>query len=74
MAEYGEWRFKIVRIKTARQGVLARLSNLMVARAAFDVCVSLWSAHGSSFGKMLASLRNTARVNRVIVPAHKCLT
>ena len=44
MTEYGKLRFKIVRIETAGQEVLARLSNLMVARAAFDVCVSLWSS------------------------------
>ena len=42
MVEYGELRFKVVRIETARQEVLARLSNLIVARAAFDVSVSLW--------------------------------
>ena len=35
-------RFKVVRIETAGQEVLARLSNLIVARAAFDVSVSLW--------------------------------
>ena len=38
MTEFGELRFKIVRIETAR----TRLSNLIVARAAFDVSVSLW--------------------------------
>ena len=37
MTEFGELRFKIVRIET-----LGRLSNLIVARAAFDVSVSLW--------------------------------
>ena len=42
MAEFGELRFKIVRIETAGQEVLGRLSNLIVARAAFDVSVSLW--------------------------------
>jgi hypothetical protein len=42
MNEQGELRFKIVRIETAGQEVLARLSNLIVARAAFDVSVSLW--------------------------------
>jgi hypothetical protein len=42
MTEFGELRFKIVRIETAGQQVLARLSNLIVARAAFDVSVSLW--------------------------------
>jgi hypothetical protein len=42
MAEYGELRFKIVRIETAGQEVLARLSNLIVARAVFDVSVLLW--------------------------------
>ena len=42
MTEYGELRFKIVRIETAGQEVLGRLSNLIVARAAFDVSVSLW--------------------------------
>ena len=38
MTEFGELRFKIVRIETAR----TRLSNLIAARAAFDVSVSLW--------------------------------
>jgi hypothetical protein len=42
MNEHGELRFKIVRIETAGQEVLGRLSNLIVARAAFDVSVSLW--------------------------------
>jgi hypothetical protein len=42
MTEFGELRFKIVRIETAGQEVLGRLSNLIVARAAFDVSVSLW--------------------------------
>jgi hypothetical protein len=37
-----ELRFKIVRIETAGHEVLGRLSNLIVARAAFDVSVSLW--------------------------------
>jgi hypothetical protein len=37
-----ELRFKIVRIETAGQEVSARLSNVIVARAAFDVSVSLW--------------------------------
>ena len=41
MTEFGELRFKIVRIETAGQEVLGRLSNLIVARAAFDVSVSL---------------------------------
>ena len=42
MADFGELRFKIVRVETAGQEVLGRLSNLIVARAAFDVFVSLW--------------------------------
>jgi hypothetical protein len=42
MTEYGELTFKIVRVETAGQEVLARLSNIIVARAAFDVSVSLW--------------------------------
>ena len=42
MTEYGELRFKVVRIETVGQEVLARLSNAIVARAAFDVSVSLW--------------------------------
>jgi hypothetical protein len=41
MAEFGELRFKIVRVETAGLEVLGRLSNLIVARAAFDVSVSL---------------------------------
>jgi hypothetical protein len=42
MTEFGELRFKIVRVETAGHEVLGRLSNLIVARAAFDVSVSLW--------------------------------
>jgi hypothetical protein len=42
MTEFGELRFKVVRIETAGQEVLGRLSNLIVARAAFDLSVSLW--------------------------------
>jgi hypothetical protein len=42
MTEYGELRFKIVRIETAGQEILGRLSNAIVARAAFEVSVSLW--------------------------------
>jgi hypothetical protein len=42
MTEFGELRFKIVRIETAGQEVLGRLSNLILARAAFDVSVSHW--------------------------------
>jgi hypothetical protein len=42
MTEFGELRFKIVRVETAEQEVPGRLSNLIVARAAFDVSVSLW--------------------------------
>jgi hypothetical protein len=42
MTEFGELHFKIIRVESAGQEVLARLSNLIVARAAFDVSVSLW--------------------------------
>jgi hypothetical protein len=42
MTEYGELRFKIVRVEMAGDEVLGRLSNLVAARAAFDVSVSLW--------------------------------
>ena len=42
MSEYSELRFKIARVETAGLEVLGRLSNLIVARAAFDVSVSLW--------------------------------
>ena len=40
--EFGELTFKVVRLEAAGQEVLARASNLMVARAAFDTSVSLW--------------------------------
>jgi hypothetical protein len=39
-----ELRFKIFRVETAGHEVLGPLSNLIVARAAFDVYVSLWSS------------------------------
>jgi hypothetical protein len=42
MAEWGELSFKVVRLETAGQEVLARAGNIMVARAAYDVSVSLY--------------------------------
>ena len=42
MAEFGELHFKIVRVETEGQEVLGRLSNLIVARAAFDVAVAIF--------------------------------
>ena len=44
MAEWGELSFKVVRLEQAGQEVLARAGNIMVARAAFDVSVSLYHA------------------------------
>jgi hypothetical protein len=40
--EYGELTFKVVRVETAGQELLALAGNLLVARAAFDISVSLW--------------------------------
>jgi hypothetical protein len=42
MGEYGELSYKVVRLETAGQEVLARAGNFFVARAAFDSCVSIW--------------------------------
>jgi hypothetical protein len=42
MTEYGELSFKVVRLEKAGQEVLARAGNIMVARAAYDVSVSLY--------------------------------
>jgi hypothetical protein len=42
MAEWGELSFKVVRLEKAGQELLARAGNIMVARAAFDVSVSLY--------------------------------
>jgi hypothetical protein len=42
MVEYGELSFKVVRLETAGQEVLARAGNFTVAQAAFDTSVSLW--------------------------------
>ena len=42
MAEWGELSFKVVRLEKASQEVLARAGNIMVARAAYDVSVSLY--------------------------------
>jgi hypothetical protein len=41
MGEWGELSFKVVRLEQAGQEVLARAGNILVARAAFDVAVSL---------------------------------
>jgi hypothetical protein len=40
--EFGDLRFKVVKVETAGQEVIAAAGNLIVARAAFDVSVSLW--------------------------------
>jgi hypothetical protein len=42
MGEWGELSFKVVRLEQAGQEVLARAGNILVARAAYDVAVSLW--------------------------------
>jgi hypothetical protein len=57
MLEFGNLSFKVVRLETAGQEVLARAGNLIVAQAAFDVAVSLW-------GGAEIELRQGARVIR----------
>jgi hypothetical protein len=44
MVEWGELTFKVVRLETGGQEELARAGNLMVARAAFDISISLWAS------------------------------
>jgi hypothetical protein len=44
MTEWGELSFKVVPAGKAGQEVLARAGNIMVARAAFDVSVSLYQS------------------------------
>jgi len=44
MGEWGELSFKVVRLEQAGQEVLARAGNILVARAAFVVAVSLWGS------------------------------
>jgi hypothetical protein len=42
MAAWGELSFKVLRLETAGDDVLARLGNFLIARAAFDTPMSLW--------------------------------
>jgi len=42
MIEWGELSFKVVRVEPTTQKVLARAGNILIARAAFDVAVSLY--------------------------------
>jgi hypothetical protein len=44
MVEWGELSFKIVRLEQGGQEVLARAGNFLVARAAFDMSVSLYQS------------------------------
>jgi hypothetical protein len=44
MTEWGELSFKVVRLEKCGQEVLARAGNIMVARAAYDVSVSLYQS------------------------------
>jgi hypothetical protein len=57
MTEWSELSFKVVRLETAGQEVLARAGNILVARAAFDMCVSL-------YGGAEIELRQASRVIR----------
>jgi hypothetical protein len=42
MTEWGDLSFKVLRLETTGQEILARAGNIIVARAAFDVAVSLY--------------------------------
>ena len=64
MNEHAELRFKIVRVETAEQEVLGRLSNLIVARAAFDVSVSLWPSAWIELRQEAHVIEKHARVDR----------
>jgi hypothetical protein len=55
MTEYGELSFKVVRLESAGQEVLAKAGNILVARAAFDMRVSL-------YGNAEIELRQASRV------------
>jgi hypothetical protein len=55
MTEYGELSFKVVRLESAGQEVLAKAGNILVARAGFDMRVSL-------YGNAEIELRQASRV------------
>jgi hypothetical protein len=64
MSEFAELRFKIVRVESAGHEVLARLSNLMVARAAFGISVSLWPSAWIELRQEAHVIEKHARVDR----------
>jgi hypothetical protein len=61
MTEWGDLSFKVVRLETAGQEVLAGPGNILVARVAFDVAVAL-------FGPAEIELRQGPRVICASVP------
>ena len=56
MVEWGELSFKVVRLEQAGQEILARAGNFLVARAAFDMCVSLYQDAEVSYAKLRGDL------------------
>jgi hypothetical protein len=50
MTEWGELSFKVVRLEKVGQELLARAGNITVARAAFDVSVSLYQRNRTAAG------------------------
>jgi hypothetical protein len=52
MTEWGELSFKVVRLEKAGQEVLARAGNIMVARAAYHVSVSLYQSVKYNCGRV----------------------
>jgi hypothetical protein len=64
MAEWGELSFKVARLEKAGQEVLARAGNVMVARAAYDVSVSLYQTDEIELRQGSRGIRSCKRDTR----------
>jgi hypothetical protein len=61
MVEYGELSFKVVRVEPPTQEVLARAGNILIARAAFDVALSLFQTDEIELRQGSRVLRSSKR-------------
>jgi hypothetical protein len=61
MVEWGELSFKVVRVEPAGQELLAKAGNILIAKAAFDVAVSLYQTDEMELRQGIRVIRSSKR-------------
>lgn len=61
MVEWGELSFKVVRVEPAGQELLAKAGNILIAKAAFDVAVSLYQTDEIELRQGIRVIRSSKR-------------